>query len=298
MMHLVTGHAGIEHIKPSDDGAFNAGVVGTGKYVFDLGNKFEYEIVSNNLVKIKDGELVNQGRHANIPVNNYEEVTIENGLQGVKRYDLICARYTKNADTSIESAELVVMKGTSSATPSDPACVEGNILEGALIDDFPLYRVRIDGLNIVGVDCLFEVIPSLVEVNAKAEQNAKIVQNIMDNLGISGNDVKQENLAVPHNTATSFVIHNATKNCIVNLGGWLSYPANSSGIRALNLFIDSQVVFADGKDAIANETSATNVGMSGIYKLSAGQKLTLRAYQTSGATLNATVNYGIKVIEL
>jgi hypothetical protein len=97
----------------------------------------------------------------NIPVNDYEEVTIENGLQGVKRYDLICARYTKNADTSIESAELVVMKGTSSANPSDPACVEGNILEGALIDDFPLYRVRLDGLNIVGVDCLFEVIPSL-----------------------------------------------------------------------------------------------------------------------------------------
>lgn len=161
MAHLITGHAGMEHIMPSDDGAFNAGVLGTGKYVLDLGNKFGYEIISNNAVKIMDGELVNQGRHMNIPVNNYEEVTIENGLQSVKRNDLICMRYTKNADTGIESAELIVVKGTSSTNPSDPTCEEGNILEGDLVDDFPLYRVRLDGLNIEGVDCLFDVIPNM-----------------------------------------------------------------------------------------------------------------------------------------
>lgn len=178
MAHLITGHAGTEHIMPSDDGAFNAGVLGTGKYVLDLGNKFAHEIVSNNLVKISDGELVNQGRHMNIPMNNYEEVTIENGLQSVKRYDLICMRYTKNADTGIESAELVVVKGTSSTSPSDPVCEEGNILEGALIDDFPLYRVRLDGLNIEGVDCLFDTIPSIEVVNAKAEENAKDIAKI------------------------------------------------------------------------------------------------------------------------
>ena len=176
MAHLVTGHAGTQHIMPSDDGAFNAGVLGTGKYVLDLGNKFAHEIVSNNLVKVSDGELVNQGRHMNIPVNNYEEVTIENGLQGVKRYDLICMRYTKNADTGIESAEMVVVKGTSSTSPSDPTCEEGNILEGALVDDFPLYRVRLDGLNIEGVDCLFEAIPSLEVVNAKADANAEAIE--------------------------------------------------------------------------------------------------------------------------
>lgn len=181
MAHLVTGHAGTEHIMPSDDGAFNAGVVGTGKYVLDLGNKFAHEIVSNNLVKIMDGELVNQGRHMNIPVNNYEEVTIENGLQAVKRNDLICMRYTKNADTNIETAELIVVKGTSSTSPSDPVCAEGNILEGALVDDFPLYRVRLDGLNIEGVDCLFETMPSLEVVNAKADANAEAIANIISN---------------------------------------------------------------------------------------------------------------------
>ena len=247
MMHLVTGHAGIEHIKPSDDGAFNAGVVGTGKYVFDLDNKFEYEIVSNNLVKIKDGELVNQGRHANIPVNNYEEVPIENGLQGVKRYDLICARYTKNADTSIESVEMVVIKGTSSANPSDPACVEGNILEGALIDDFPLYRVRLDGLNIVGVDRLFEVIPSLVEVNEK-------VENIKDNLSdiVKKVSVIKENVVVKANSFAGDTItppeHEGYKPI-----GIIGYSYNTLDIIMYNCTIDNK---GDISYALNNKSSS------------------------------------------
>jgi hypothetical protein len=144
MAHLVTGHAGIEHIKPSDDGAFNIGICGSGQYVFPIGEQFGYEIISNNLIKIKSGEIVNQGRHINIPVNNYEEVTIENGLQGVKRHDIIVMRYEKNPDTNLESASLVVVKGTSSANPSDPVVTQGNIYEGALVSDMPLYRVILD----------------------------------------------------------------------------------------------------------------------------------------------------------
>lgn len=161
MAHLVTGHAGIEHIKPSDDGAFNIGIFGNGQYVFPIGEQFGYEIISNNLIKIKSGELVNQGRHINIPVNNYEEVIIENGLQDVKRHDIIVMRYERNPDTSIESASVVVLKGTSSANPSDPSMALGNIYEGANVSDMPLYRVRLDGLNIEGVDCLFDTIPSI-----------------------------------------------------------------------------------------------------------------------------------------
>lgn len=182
MAHLVTGHAGIEHIKPSDDGAFNIGIFGNGQYVFPIGEQFGYEIISNNLIKIKSGELVNQGRHINIPVNNYEEVIIENGLQGVKRHDIIVMRYENNPDTSIESASVVVLKGTSSANPSDPSMSIGNIYEGANVSDMPLYRVYLDGLNIEKVECMFTMMPSLPAVNAKAEQNAKDIETINSNL--------------------------------------------------------------------------------------------------------------------
>lgn len=169
MAHLITGHAGIEHIKPSDDGAFNIGIFGQNQFVFPIGEQFGYEIISNNLIKIKSGELVNHGRHINIPVNNYDEVTIENGLQGVKRHDIIVMRYIKNPDTSVESASVAVVKGSSSANPSDPVVTRGNIYEGALFSDMPLYRVILDGLNIEKVECMFTVIPSLPAVNEKAE---------------------------------------------------------------------------------------------------------------------------------
>lgn len=95
-VEIITGHTGKEHVTAEAAGALHAGVIGTGKYVLAGGNQFAAEIVSNNLIKIKSGELVNQGRHMRIPVNSYEEVTIQNGTQKMYRSDLIVMRYKKN----------------------------------------------------------------------------------------------------------------------------------------------------------------------------------------------------------
>lgn len=167
-IHLVTGFAGKEHITSADQGSFNAGILGTGKYVMNTGNKLAAEIVSNNLVKIKDGDLVNQGRHIRIASDDYEECTIQNGTQARYRNDLIVARYSKNSDTGIESISMVVIKGTAStsSTPPDPSYTSGDILNGALTDDFPLYRVKLNGLSITAVEPLFgDPVKSLSELN-------------------------------------------------------------------------------------------------------------------------------------
>ncbi len=71
------------------------GIIGTGKYIFNIGNKFAYEIISNNLIRVKDGYGINQGRQFGIEHADYEECEIDNGLQGVKRTDLIVAKYKK-----------------------------------------------------------------------------------------------------------------------------------------------------------------------------------------------------------
>ena len=146
--HIVTGYAGKEHVTSADAGALNAGIVGSGKYVLKTGNQFAVEIVSNNLIKVKSGDLVNQGRHMRIDANDYEEVTIQNGAQSVKRNDLIVMRYKKDTSTLIETAEIVVIKGTAGSTATDPTYTSGDVLAGATQDDFPLYRVSLNGLNI------------------------------------------------------------------------------------------------------------------------------------------------------
>lgn len=167
-MKILTAYTGETHIEPADDGAKFAGIVGTGKHVLNVGNKFAAEIVSNNLIKIKDGDLINQGRHMRIPVNETAECTIDNGAQSRYRNDLIVARYSKDSNTGVESANVVVIKGTAStsSSPADPTYTSGDILNGALTDDFPLYRVRLNGLSITAVEPMFgDPVRNLSELN-------------------------------------------------------------------------------------------------------------------------------------
>lgn len=158
-VNIVTGRTGTEHITSDDFRALNASVFGTGKYVFDYGHKFAATIVTNNQIRIRDGMCMNQGTQMGVELTDYVDVTIENGISGSNRNDLIVMRYERNADTSVEKASLVVIKGTSGSVGKDPEYNPGNILDGGdLIDDMPLFRVKIESLTITAVEQLFTVL--------------------------------------------------------------------------------------------------------------------------------------------
>ena len=166
-IELITGYAGEGHVSSADAGRFNAGVCGNGKYVLGTGTKFAYSVESSNLVRIGSGDAVNQGRHIIIPQNSVEDAAIQNGNQNKTRIDVIALRYSKDSSTGIESAALVVIKGTevnSGSTPSVPAITSGNIYNGALTDDMPLYHVRLNNAQIESVTKVFTEIPSLSSV--------------------------------------------------------------------------------------------------------------------------------------
>lgn len=155
-LHLVTGFAGQEHVTAADQGAFHVTTMGSGQHVINTGNLFATTIVSNNQVKVLDGEIYMHGRYIRLEPNTYVDLTIENGTQGYFRNDLIVARYTKAVATGVEEVNLVVIKGENAeSNPVDPEYVTGNILEGALQNDLPLFRVTIDGLTVTGVERLF-----------------------------------------------------------------------------------------------------------------------------------------------
>lgn len=111
-VNIVTGYTGVAHVTSDDDRAKNSSIFGTKKFILDYGNNFSAEKLNNNQIRIKDGMLINQGTQMGIEPNDYEDVTIENGVSGMTRIDLICMRYSKNADSAKESASLVVIKGT------------------------------------------------------------------------------------------------------------------------------------------------------------------------------------------
>jgi len=162
-LHLVTGYAGKEHITSADQGSYNAAIMGNGEFILERGNQFAATIISNNQVRVSDGDIMMQGRHIRMIENTYTDLYFDNGTQGYKRNDLIVVRYEKDASTDIEIANLVVIKGTpSEASPATPEHVTGNIInEHALMNDLPLYIVPFDGINIQPLRCLFKTVPTI-----------------------------------------------------------------------------------------------------------------------------------------
>ena len=162
-LHLVTGFKGEAHITPEDVGAFNAGTLGDGDYVLDIGNKFAAEVVSNNTVKVLDGDVMMQGRHITLRSGTHEELNINNGDIGVNRNDIVVVRYTKNAQTGIENAELAIVQGTATdGVAVDPELETGNLLAGnCLIHEMPLYRIPLTGYTVGEPEPLFKFANSL-----------------------------------------------------------------------------------------------------------------------------------------
>lgn len=167
--YLDTGDTG-RAVSAESDGALFAGIFGSAKYVLENGSQFRAEVQSNNIVKISDGDAVMYGRHVRIPANDSALVTINNGHSGTNRIDLIVFRYTKDS-TGKETVDLAVIQGEdSTGTAAAPATIDGDILTGAMQADFPLYRVELNGLNIVSVTAMFDVIGNISQI-AKANKD-------------------------------------------------------------------------------------------------------------------------------
>ena len=182
-MEIITGYTGKPHVTAEQDRDVNEGIFDTGSFVLKTGSQLAAELVSNNEIKVRDGVLVIQGCTAVIKKNTYDPVTIANGSQGMKRIDLIVARYNKNEETKIEEVTLKVIQGTPNAsTAAVPTYKTGDIQSGDLVADMPLYKVTLDGLNVTSVDKMFTVIPTLPELSSNLTKVNNILTNMESNL--------------------------------------------------------------------------------------------------------------------
>lgn len=159
-MHLVTGYAGEKHVTAADHGALYAALFGSGQYVLGKGNKLAASVIASNTVRVYDGDLVMQGRYARLNEGSYVDLAIETGTLGMKRNDLIVARYTKNESSGVEAVDLVVIKGElAESEPVDPEYTSGDLMnQHAILSDMPLYRVPIDGINVQPLVPLFDTL--------------------------------------------------------------------------------------------------------------------------------------------
>ena len=198
-MDIITGYTGSPHVTAEQDRDVNIGIFGAESYVLRTGSQLKAEVSSNNEIKVRDGVIMHQGCAASIKKNTYDSLTIANGSQGMKRVDLIVARYSRDQNTKEESLVLKVIQGTPKESgPAVPGYTIGDIQAGDLIADMPLYQVTLNGLNITEVKQLFATQDSIAELSSKltkANNDITAINNIIKNV-----EIKKTNLKVAANS--------------------------------------------------------------------------------------------------
>ena len=164
-MEIVSGKTGSPHVTSQQFRQILEGTIGQGSCILTSGENLEPELTSNNLLKIRSGIMAHHGNVSAVKIGTYDEVTITNGTQGMKRKDLVVNRYTRNKETGIETNEWLYIIGTpTSGTPTVPVYTKGNLQEGDLVDDCPVFEITLDGINVTEVKKLLEVLPSMATI--------------------------------------------------------------------------------------------------------------------------------------
>ena len=177
-MKIVSGRTGSPHVTSQQFRQMLEGIIGQGSYIITSGENLKPELSSNNLMKIRSGMMAHHGCISCVDIGTYDEVTLTNGSQGMKRIDLIVNRYTRNAETEVEKCSWKVIQGTPVASnPAVPAYTSGNLQDGDLVDDCPAFEVHYDGINVTEVKSLLSVADGLSELSSNLTKANTLLTN-------------------------------------------------------------------------------------------------------------------------
>lgn len=286
-MDIITGYTGSPHVTAEQDRDVNIGIFGAESYVLRTGSQLKAEVSSNNEIKVRDGVIMHQGCAASIKKNTYDSLTIANGSQGMKRVDLIVARYSRDQNTKEESLVLKVIQGTPKESgPAVPGYTIGDIQAGDLIADMPLYQVTLNGLNITEVKQLFATQDSIAELSSK-------LVNINSKITTTNANLAKTNTVLENRKP---IIIDSTAQGTVN---WDTNNFLKSGITyAFIVIVSSNISSESYKQEISCALNNVNMGNNGNYyklvstfagKCSKGDKLHITSYKNGGTwTLFAT----------
>ena len=286
-MDIITGYTGSPHVTAEQDRDVNIGIFGAESYVLRTGSQLKAEVSSNNEIKVRDGVIMHQGCAASIKKNTYDSLTIANGSQGMKRVDLIVARYSRDQNTKEESLVLKVIQGTPKESgPAVPGYTIGDIQAGDLIADMPLYQVTLNGLNITEVKQLFATQDSIAELSSK-------LVNINSKITTTNANLAKTNTVLENRKP---IIIDSTAQGTVN---WDTNSFLKASITyAFIVTVSSNISSESYKQEISCALNNVNMGNNGNYyklvstfagKCSKGDKLHITSYKNGGTwTLFAT----------
>lgn len=192
-MKIVSGRTGSPHVTSQQFRQMLEGIIGQGSYIITSGENLKPELSSNNLLKIRSGMMAHHGCISCVDIGTYDEVTLTNGSQGMKRIDLIVNRYTRNAETEVENCSWKVIHGTPVASnPAVPAYTSGNLQNGDLVDECPAFEVHYDGINVTEVKSLLSVADGLSELSSNLTKANTKISALSTELATTNTNLKTE----------------------------------------------------------------------------------------------------------
>lgn len=269
-MDIITGYTGSPHVTAEQDRDVNIGIFGAESYVLRTGSRLKAEVSSNNEIKVRDGVIMHQGCAASIKKNTYDSLTIANGSQGMKRVDLIVARYSRDQNTKEESLVLKVIQGTPKESgPAVPGYTTGDIQAGDLIADMPLYQVTLNGLNITEVKQLFATQDSIAELSSKLAKSNDSIAAINNKLiSIVERGEKNGYNYIKYSNGDAVVWSKYTWNTDVSVSWYGLYFASSKAV-------DFPFTFKEAPLIIVSPGTTNELYWMGVNEVSTtGYKLT------------------------
>lgn len=156
------------HIFAEDDAAIFQSIFGEDG-VFAIGDRMKATVINNNQVRVGNGILCVGGHIGRTVYGDYSDMTIENGEISKNRNDIITAVFSTTGEKGIDEFKIEVKKGTPGVVAEDPELTKENLYEGGKLREFPLWRVKLEGINIIGVEQMFKIIPKIPDLEEKIE---------------------------------------------------------------------------------------------------------------------------------
>lgn len=265
-MEIITGYKGRAHVTAEQDRAVNQGIFGEGSYVLGIGQRMRAEIASNTEIRIYDGVISHQGCTAAIRKNAYDSVQIANGSQGMKRKDLVVARYTRNAGTGVEDLTWHVIQGTPAATnPDVPSETIGDIQAGDTIADMKMFIVTMNGINMESVESVFSIHTFASDAESVSYTGTVEADNVKD--AIETINATQHSKIVRHNFSANIASSSGTEKVItlqevngytpVGAVGWYVTGERASQVTFPNVYITGNTLKVYLKNNLSNTVSLT-----------------------------------------
>lgn len=201
-MHFITASRGGNdpHIQPVNDAHTNVGYIGSGNYVLSVGDKFKASMINSNTMRILSGDgQINGYRFC---IDDFENVTIENGTPGMKRIDLVVV-HVEISPSFI--CRLKVIKGTeTSGTPVAPSYTKGDLNNGDAVAEMPLYSVALTDVSVGTPEPLFKVLAPASEFRDSISPLVK-VSTLSKSITVNSSNGLNFSIDVPGVEGYSFV---------------------------------------------------------------------------------------------